>query len=227
MGEEQEVVLLDHWVSMYSMRVKIALAEKGVKYQLIEEDLMREKSELLLKVNPIHKKIPVLIHNGRPICESAIIVQYIDEVWRENLPALVPSDPYERAQARFWVDYIDKKVYDAGQKIYILKGDEIGEEAQKGFIEVLKVLEGELGDKPYFGGETFGFVDIALIPFYSWFYAYETFGKFNIEEKCPKLIAWVKRCMERESVSKSLPADLDHKVYDFLLLWRKKIGIDQ
>jgi len=60
-------------------------------------------------MNPIHKKIPVLIHNGKPICESAIIVQYIDEVWNDKAPIL-PSDPYERAQARFWVDYIDKKV---------------------------------------------------------------------------------------------------------------------
>ena len=116
-------------------------------------------------------------------------------------------------------------MYAAGQKIYVLKGDEIGDEAQSEFIEVMKVLEGELGDKPYFGGDTFGFVDIALIPFYSWFNTYETFGKFSIEEKCPKLIAWAKRCMQRESVSKSLPDP--HRVYEFLLLWRKKIGVDQ
>jgi len=103
-----EVVLLDTWASMFGMRVRIALAEKSVKYELKEENL-RDKSPLLLQMNPVHKKIPVLIHNGKPICESAIIVQYIDEVWNHN-PPLMPSDPYERAQARFWVDYIDKKV---------------------------------------------------------------------------------------------------------------------
>ena len=69
----------------------------------------KRNTTLLLQMNPIHKKIPVLIHNGKPICESAIIVQYIDEVWNDKAPIL-PSDPYERAQARFWVDYIDKKV---------------------------------------------------------------------------------------------------------------------
>jgi len=42
-------------------------------------------------------------------------------------------------------------------------------------------LAGELGDKPYFGGEIFGFVDIALITFYSWFYVYETLGKLSME----------------------------------------------
>jgi glutathione S-transferase len=104
-----EVVLLDFWASGFGMRVRIALAEKGIKYEYKEEDL-RNKSELLLKMNPVHKKIPVLIHNGKPVCESLIIVQYIDEVWKDRCQ-LLPSDPYQRAQARFWADFVDKKVY--------------------------------------------------------------------------------------------------------------------
>lgn len=104
----EEVILLDYWASMFGMRTRIALAEKGVKYEYREEDLSN-KSSLLLEMNPIHKKIPVLIHKGKPICESIIQVQYIDEVWSNSNPIL-PSDPYQRAQARFWVDYIDKKV---------------------------------------------------------------------------------------------------------------------
>jgi len=104
-----EVILLDYWVSPFGMRVRIALAEKGIKHEYREEDL-RNKSPLLLQMNPVHKKIPVLIHNGKPICESLIAVQYIDEVWNEKSP-LLPSDPYQRSQARFWADYVDKKVY--------------------------------------------------------------------------------------------------------------------
>jgi glutathione S-transferase len=93
---------------MYGMRVRIALAEKGVQYEYKEQNLIN-KSPLLLQMNPIHKKIPVLILNGKTICESAIIVQYIDDVWNDKAP-IMPSNPYEKAQARFWVDYIDKKV---------------------------------------------------------------------------------------------------------------------
>lgn len=100
-----EVILLDFWASVFGMRVRIALREKGIEFRYREEDL-RNKSELLLKMNPIHKKIPVLIHNGKPVCESSIAVQYIDEVWNDRVP-LLPSDPYQRAQARFLVDYID------------------------------------------------------------------------------------------------------------------------
>lgn len=104
-----EVVLLDYWASPFGMRARIALREKGVKFEYREENL-RDKSPLLLQMNPVHKKIPVLIHNGKPVCESMNVVQYIDEVW-SNKNTILPSDPYQRAQARFWIDFIDTKVH--------------------------------------------------------------------------------------------------------------------
>ena len=103
-----EVALLDFWPSIYSVRVRIALAEKGIEYESKEQNLFN-KSPLLLEMNPVNKQIPVLVHNGKPVCESLIILQYIDEVWHDKAP-LLPSDPYQRAQARFWADVIDKKV---------------------------------------------------------------------------------------------------------------------
>ena len=104
-----EVVVLDVWASAFGCRVRIALAEKGVEYEYKEENLA-DKSPLLLKSNPVHKKIPVLIHGGRPICESLIILEYIDEAWKHKAAPLMPQDPYQRANARFWADFTDKKV---------------------------------------------------------------------------------------------------------------------
>ncbi|XP_030537154.1 glutathione S-transferase U19-like [Rhodamnia argentea] len=212
-----EVILLDFWPSPFGMRARIALREKGVDFDPRVED-PRNKSPLLLETNPVHKKIPVLVHNGKPVCESLIIVQYIDETWGPESP-LLPSDPHERACARFWADYVDKKIPVIGA-VWASTG-EAQEAAKKEYIEGLKVLEGELGDKAYFGGDRFGYVDVSLIPFYSWFYALETFSDFSHEEECPKLVGWAKRCMQRESVAKSLPDS--HKVYDFMLELRKKI----
>ncbi|KAM2042354.1 hypothetical protein ACFX16_036057 [Malus domestica] len=65
-----EVVLLDFWPSPFGMRLRIALAEKGIEYEYEDEDLWN-KSPLLLQMNP------VLIHNGKPVSESLIALQYI------------------------------------------------------------------------------------------------------------------------------------------------------
>ncbi|KAF8042223.1 hypothetical protein BT93_A0751 [Corymbia citriodora subsp. variegata] len=211
-----DVVLLDCWVSPFCMRVKIALNEKGVEYKHREEDLFGGKSELLLNSNPIHKKVPVLLHDGKPLSESTIIVGYIDETWAS--PPLLPSCAYGRAKARFWADFIDKKIWRTN-----------GEEREVGtrdFIETLKQLEEALGERNYFGGEgdAFGFVDIIAVGMASWFHAYEKFGGFKVEDHCPKLSAWLKRCKQRESVRKVLPDP--EKVYEFLLMFRKMQGLD-
>ncbi|XP_078163017.1 putative glutathione S-transferase [Carex rostrata] len=220
MASEKGVTLLDFWVSPFGQRARIALAEKGVHYEYKEQNLA-EKSDLLLKSNPVYKKIPVLIHDGKPVCESLIIVQYIDEVWSDKSP-LLPSDPYQKAQARFWADFVDKKVFDCGTRLWKLKGEE-QEAAKKEMIEILQLLEAQLGDKKYFGGDTFGYVDVAFIPFNNWFYSYETLGNFSIEAVAPTLVEWVERCKERESVAKTIYDP--KKVYEFVGYLQKKFGV--
>ncbi|KAK8359019.1 hypothetical protein V6Z11_A04G067800 [Gossypium hirsutum] len=201
MGDE-EVVLLDFFPSPFGMRVRIALAEKGIKYENKEEDL-RNKSDLLLKTNRIHKKIPVLIHNGK-------------HIWPHKSP-LLPTDPYQRV-----IDSLSIACTES-RKVWATKGEE-QESAKKEFIGCLKLLEGGLGNKAYFGGENLGYIDVLLVPFYSWFYAYEKCRNFSIDTECPKLIAWAKRCMEKSSVSKSLP-DQD-KIYGFVLHLKKVFRIE-
>ncbi|KAK7825022.1 putative glutathione s-transferase parc [Quercus suber] len=115
------------------------------------------------------------------------------------------------------------EVYEVSRKVWATKGEE-KEAGKKEFLEIFKILEGELGDKPYFGGETFAFVDLSLIPFYSWFYAIETFGEFNMEAECPKIVAWAKRCLQKETVAKILPDQ--KKVYEFVGQMRKRFGLE-
>lgn len=115
------------------------------------------------------------------------------------------------------------QIGDVGWRIWAGKREGI-EEAKKEFVEGLKELEKELGEKAYFGGDTFGFVDIALIPFSTWFYTYEALGNFKVKEESPKIIAWVERCNQRESVSKSLAPHKD--VYEFVLSYRKSHHLD-
>lgn len=108
MAEEDQVTLLGAWTSPYVKRVELALKIKGIPYKYVEEDL-KNKSSLLLNYNPIYKKVPILVHNGKPIVESSVILEYIDETWK-NGPPLLPQDPYKRAQVRFWASFLQQQV---------------------------------------------------------------------------------------------------------------------
>jgi len=113
------------------------------------------------------------------------------------------------------------QVHEVAKRIWTGKIGE-HEAEKKELVENLKQLEEALGDMPYFGGDTFGFVDIALIPFYKWFSPYEKIGNFKLD--CPKLTAWANRCLVKESVSKFVSDEKD--VYEFILSHRKRIGVD-
>uniref|UniRef100_A0A6N2KUT9 Glutathione S-transferase C-terminal domain-containing protein n=1 Tax=Salix viminalis TaxID=40686 RepID=A0A6N2KUT9_SALVM len=86
--------------------------------------------------------------HGKVICESLVILEYIDETWKQN--PLLPEDPHQKANARFWAKFGD---------------DKEGKEQEEGFaasMENLKYLEEEIRGKKFFGGKTIGLADIAL-----------------------------------------------------------------
>ena len=115
--QEEQVKLLGSWYSPFVKRVEWALKFKGIEYEYVEEDLIN-KSSLLLTSNPVYKKVPVLLHNGNPIAQTLVIIEYIDETWKHN--PILPQDPHERAKARFWADFIEVKVCTCSYQFFIL-----------------------------------------------------------------------------------------------------------
>ncbi|KAE8666039.1 Glutathione S-transferase U10 [Hibiscus syriacus] len=108
MEESNTVRLHGTWRSPYAKRVELALHLKGIAFEYVEEDL-NNKSPSVIKLNPVYKKVPVLVHNGKPIAESLCIIEYIDETWKVG-PRLLPRDPYRRAKVRLWTTLIHQHV---------------------------------------------------------------------------------------------------------------------
>ncbi|XP_060214480.1 glutathione S-transferase U17-like [Lycium barbarum] len=191
---ENDVKLLGSWPSTFVMRPRIALNIKSVDYDFLEEQIA-SKGELLLKSNPVYKKIPVLIHYGKPICESLIIVQYIDEYWSSG-PSIFPSDPCDRAIARFWACYIDDKWFPLLRRLVVAQGDDAIKAALYPVVEGLVLLEDAFkncskGNK-FFGGDKIGYVDIALGCFLGWMSVTEKMNNIKLldEAKIPRLYKW-------------------------------------
>ncbi|TMW86205.1 hypothetical protein EJD97_021784 [Solanum chilense] len=200
----EKIKLLGVSLSPFTHRVEWALKIKGVEYELIVED-PQNKSPLLLEYNPIHKKIPVLIHNGKPICESMVIVEYIDETFEG--PSILPKDPYDRAIARFWAKFLDDKCLPTMGKA-LLGNEEEKEKAKEECGELLKILDNELKDKEFFVGDKIGFVDIAANALAFWMgIIEEASGVILVKnEKFPNYYTWRDNYINCIQVKKYLPS---------------------
>ncbi|KAF9612422.1 hypothetical protein IFM89_039455 [Coptis chinensis] len=204
----EELKLLGTWPSPFSYRVIWALKLKGIDYEYIPENLSR-KSALLLEYNPVHKKIPVLVHGGKPIAESIVILEYIEEMWPEK--PLLPKDPYKRSIARFWSKFADDK----GSSMWkiIFYPDE-REQAIKDSLEYLKTIEDlGLGETPFFGGDAIGLVDLVFGVIAHWLGAIEEIAGVKLLEtnRFPRLHAWTENFKQVAVIKENLP-DYDEMV---------------
>ncbi|XP_047045220.1 probable glutathione S-transferase GSTU6 [Lolium rigidum] len=223
-----ELKVLGTWRSPFALRVRLALNFKGLGYEYLEEDL-DNKSDLLLQSNPVTKKLPVLIHNGVPICESLVILEYIDEKFAGMGPSLLPADLYERAMARFWATYIDSKLVAEWLKMFRANTDKEKAEATREAIEAVETLEGLLlsadgqSKKPFFGGDDPGYVDVVLAGMIAWMQGTKALCGVELLDaaKTPLLLEWTERFAELDAAKLIMP-DLDNLV-EFAKVKRAKM----
>lgn len=97
--------------SVCAQKVRVALAEKGLDYREHLIDLRGGQFDpAYMKINP-NAMVPTLVHDGRPVIESSVILYYVDEVFPQ--PPLMPSDPHLRARVRLYNKMIDEYVHNS------------------------------------------------------------------------------------------------------------------
>ncbi len=102
--------LYTHPMSPCAQKVRIVLAEKGLAWTARFVDLPAKANlePAYLELNPLGV-VPTLVDDGRPVIESSIICEYLED--RYPRPALRPADPWLTARMRVWMKHVDNKLH--------------------------------------------------------------------------------------------------------------------
>jgi glutathione S-transferase len=96
-------------ISTCSQKVRLCLAEKGLPWTDHPIDFARGEhlTPEYLALNP-NGVVPTLVHDGRPVIDSSVICEYLEEIEPEHGTALIRRDAYGRARVRAWLRYIEE-----------------------------------------------------------------------------------------------------------------------
>ncbi|TFY75954.1 hypothetical protein EWM64_g8056, partial [Hericium alpestre] len=111
----QNLVFYAGWFCPFVQRVWIALEEKGIPYQYQEINPYNKDKEFLA-INP-KGLVPAFAYKGKPLYESLVMLEFLEDAYPSHKPDLLPTDPLARAHARLWLDYITKSVVPANQRL--------------------------------------------------------------------------------------------------------------
>ncbi|KAK1354647.1 hypothetical protein POM88_047903 [Heracleum sosnowskyi] len=114
---------------------------------------------------------------------------------KQKIHLFLPKDPYERITPRFWANFLDDKLLVAVLKFIKSKSRE--QDVIEEIHELLSLLQNELGDKKFFGGESIGLVDIAANIVALWLdVIQEGIGKdIFTRETYPNFFQWIEEYM--------------------------------
>jgi glutathione S-transferase len=151
------------WFCPFAQRAWIAMLAKKVDFEYIDQDPYNKTPEWMA-VSPTGK-VPVIVHNGNTIYESAICIEYIDEAFPTDV-LLLPKDPFKRAFARIWGDILGKGIIPHFFEALMKKTKEEQDEALENFQNGLKTFFAAMDpNSAFLQGETIGYLDIMLAPF--------------------------------------------------------------
>jgi glutathione S-transferase len=192
--------------SPYARKVRIALAEKGIPFELVTEVPWNSTTQTP-KHNPL-EKLPVLIlEDGGSVYESRYILEVIEAKWPE--PALVPADTWERLAARK-VEVIADGICDALVLLFWERHRPAEQRSAEWIARQRRKVDGGLralaetaGDREWVVGDRFGLADIATGTVLR--YLDVRFPEHPWRAQYPNLVALSARLEARPSFATTVP----------------------
>jgi glutathione S-transferase len=185
----------------FAHRTRLTLAEKGLAPRLIEIDL-RNRPHWFAALSP-HGKVPLLRMGEAVVWESAVIDEYLEEIFPQ--PALLPRDPLTRARARAWIRFADSRLYENTRRLLYARGAAEQSTARDAIAADLRFMEEEgfvraSAPGPYWLGREFSLVDVTFLPWFEQRAVLEEFRGFAWPENCEQLLRWYADVTQRPAV---------------------------
>jgi glutathione S-transferase len=204
---EAMLKLYEHPLSPYAQKIKIALYEKGIEFEIARPNIFGPPEGDFHSAS-LHHQVPALVDGDFTLHDSTIILEYLEDRFPE--PALLDKEPRARARARMIEDVCDTyfEAITWGLAEVRVFGRARGElaarlttSAGKQIAGVHAYLERQLGDAPFFAGEAFGWGDLSVIPNFA-----SALGNGFGPPPGSRLALWFARVSARSSVQKTLDA---------------------
>lgn len=203
--------LISHKLCPYVQRARIVLYEKSIPHDIEFIDL-KNKPEWFLRLSPLGK-VPVLLVDDKPIFESAVIAEYLDET---TAGTLHPTDPLQRAENRSWIEFASNTLAAIGA-FYSAPDESTFEQG----VDVLRArmnrLEVKVGQGPYFNGAKFSLVDAAFGPVFRYFDVIDLYADFRIFYETAKVNSYRDHLNGRNSVQGAVVSDYSQRLHQFFL----------
>jgi len=200
------LTLYEHPLSPYAQKVKIALREKNVPFEVATPAAIGsgQTGGEFAAANP-RGEVPALIVDGKPLFDSTIILEYVEDAYPQ--PPLRPADPLARADARTIEEVCDTH-YEAinwglSEITYFRRAEgDLADAMRARAAEQTARLNGwlskRLGSADWFGGEAFGWADVCVAPFVQ-----GSAGFGNAPDEGSALGKWLGRVRARPSVAQA------------------------
>lgn len=142
---------------LYSHRVRIVLAEKGINFEAVDVDPANPPEDLM-ELNP-YGMVPTMVDRELVLYDAQVIMEYLDE--RFPHPPLMPVDPVSRAQSRMTL----RRIHQDWDSLAIkLQTTTDKAKVAKELCDSLTVVAPIFEQKAYFMSDEFSLLDCAVAP---------------------------------------------------------------
>ncbi len=200
-----------------SSLTEAVIAELGIAVDVVKMDIDAGDTQApeFLKINP-NGRVPVIVHNGETIWESAAITMYLGETFGVAAGLYPPSGP-QRAAAMKWIVWTNTSLAEAAGRLSAMQmtgSDGAVQEGSVDFIPAelrnqaaldkaksdiaagLNILDAALLDQPYLAGD-YTIADTHLWVLAGWI------ASMDIDLSAyPNLSDWIQRCAERPALAR-------------------------